>query len=312
MAKGAVVYLSYTGNTKSIAERICKGMKSVMDSCDLLKLRQADPKKLAGYDLIGIGTPTRLSKEPVEVKEFIENMPAVKGKNAFVFNTHGATPVSTMKNIVTALKDKGLTVIGYADWYCAVYLAYVPKPYFTDGHPDKIDLKEAEKFGKEMAERSLRVYKGEAGLIPDLPQGELYERMYGSQNRGDEMMGGPARQKLLQARAQKFSLDMAKCTRCNVCVEICPSKAIDFSTEPVTFNACDRCWLCEQICPEAAISFNYDFMLEAHNVAVEKMLVPALKIAQEMGRFRPLVKPETVNWDKPLFKTKKAPRFKIA
>ena len=60
----------------------------------------------------------------------------------------------------------------------AVYYPAVPKPYFTDGHPDAIDLKEAEDFGREMVERSRRIYRGETQLIPTLPKGSEYDELY--------------------------------------------------------------------------------------------------------------------------------------
>ena len=42
-------------------------------------------------------------------------------------------------------------------------------PYYTAGHPDEIDLREAEEFGREMVERSRRISAGETKLIPAMP-----------------------------------------------------------------------------------------------------------------------------------------------
>jgi ferredoxin/flavodoxin len=305
MTKGIIVYLSHTGNTKQIAEAIYRGMSRWMEQSDIVRLRKTDPKNLIGYDLIGIGSPVRLGKMPAELKEFIAGINFLEGTHFFVFNTHAALPVDFMRESVTALREKGSVVIGFKNWYCAVYLPYVPKPYFTDGHPDEIDLIEAEDFGREMAERSQRIHKGETNLIQQLPEGGLYDEIYGAR------MKGELPPEVMKARAQGFRIDMGKCTRCNYCVELCPTNSIDFSVTPPVFHKCDQCWLCEQTCPEGAISFNYPPLHKSHNIVVAQRFVPALKRAEEMGRFRPLVKPEEVGWDTPLYITKNPPRFKI-
>ena len=306
MLKGIIVYLSYTSNTKQIAEAIYKGMSPLMEQCDIVKLRRTNPVDLVGYDLIGIGSPVRLSTMPFELREFIAGMNSLEGTHCFVFNTHAALPVNFMRDTVTALRDKGLVVIGFKNWYCAVYLPYVPKPYFTDGHPDDIDLREAEDFGREMVERSRRIHRGEADLIQKLPEGEEYDKIYGGRMTGALPPG------VMEARAQGFSIDMNKCTRCNYCVELCPTHSIDFSVDPPVFHKCDQCWLCEQTCPEGAISFNYPPLHKAHNMLVAQNFVPALEAAEKAGRFRPLVKPEEIGWETALYVTKKPPRFKLA
>ena len=134
MARGIIVYLSYTGNTKSIAESIHRGMSPRLEQCDIVRLRETDPKVLAGYDLIGIGSPVRLSEMPAELRAFIDGMPSLEGKHGFVFNTHGATAQNFMRTAVTALREKGLVVIGFIDWYCSVWLAHIPKPYLIFWH----------------------------------------------------------------------------------------------------------------------------------------------------------------------------------
>ena len=304
MVKAILVCLSYTGNTWQIGEAIKKGMTPLVEKCDLVSLRQTDPAKLAGYDLIGIGSPTRLGKMPAELQEFIDNLGYLRGKHCFVFNTHAALPVNFMKDAVNALTDIGLIVIGFKNWYSSVYLPYVPKPYFTDRHPDQIDLKEASEFGRGMVHCHLKVLNGETNSIQKLPEGELYTEVYGAKSTGDL----PA--EVMQARAQGFTLDKNKCTKCGYCEVLCPSHSIDITGDPV-FSKCDQCWLCEQTCPAGAISFNYPPLLKSHNIVIQKKFIPHLKVAEEKGRFRPLVRNEEVQWDKPPFVTGNPPRFKV-
>lgn len=68
--KAVIVYYSATGCTAKIAKAIYRGMKSSMD-CDLLKIKKADPKKMAQYDVVGIGGPIWFFRETGNVKLFI-------------------------------------------------------------------------------------------------------------------------------------------------------------------------------------------------------------------------------------------------
>ena len=72
--------------------------------------------------------------------------------------------------MVTALRKKGLKVTGWNDWFGSAFMPYIARPYYTDGHPDEIDIKEAKEFGKEILERTLKISKGELGLFPDYPE----------------------------------------------------------------------------------------------------------------------------------------------
>ena len=304
--KTVLVYLSYTGNTKILGEAIRKGILATGTECDFVSLRKTDPESLQPYDLIGIGSPVRLGTLPAELKNFIVNMNFLAGKHCFVFNTHAALPVNFMRHCVQALTEQGLKVIGFKDWYCSVFLPYVPKPYFTDGHPDEIDLQEAEEFGKEIIERSDKIRQGADFLIQKLPEGKEYEEIYGG-----ALSGGVLPIEVMQARAQGFKIDLEKCTRCGFCESLCPTNSIDFSSDPPVFRKCDQCWLCEQTCPAGAIFFNYPPLHRSHNEVVKRGFVPHLRAASAAGRFRQLVRDEDIGWDTPLFKIKNPPRFKL-
>ena len=138
--KSLIIYYSQTGNTKAIAEAIQKGIGEVMP-CALARLQDIDTPDLVPYDLIGLGAPVWHRREPSNLMNFIEyTMNKVEGRHAFAFCTHGLLPGRFLARVVPMMSQKGLTVIGWRDWYCNVTMPEKPKPYFTDGHPDAIDL----------------------------------------------------------------------------------------------------------------------------------------------------------------------------
>ena len=86
--KCVIIYFSQTRNTEKIAKAIQTGIKQATGHCDILTIKEANPKRLYEYDLIGLGSPVML-KEPPNVTAFISNMRYVGGKHAFSFSSHG-------------------------------------------------------------------------------------------------------------------------------------------------------------------------------------------------------------------------------
>ncbi len=313
--RSIVIYFSITGNTKKIAQAIHSGMRKASqpgEKCEIARLRDIESPDLANYDLIGLGSPVMVLRELGNVTHFIEEtMKNVDGKHGFAFCTHGALPGYYLARVVPAMVQRGLTMIGWDDWFCSAYFPDIPKPYFTDGHPDAIDLKEAENFGREMVERSRRIYQGETQLIPTFPKGREYDELYNLLQPTKEMM--ETMKEVFTAEATPFKVNTEKCKypKCTFCIDNCPMDAIDFSVSPPVFNvSCERCFLCEMACPHGAIEFDYEPLHAAH-----WSLVPPLQESLEMfearGRFRRLVPLEKIGWDTP-FWTFKKPRYKIA
>lgn len=309
--KSIVIYDSISGNTKKIAEAIHAGMSQRGEQCDIARLRDLYTTDLLGYDLIGLGSPVMHRRELRNVTNFIwDIMDSLDGKHSFAFCTHGAFLANYLARVVTAMIQKGLIVIGWNDWYGSAYYATNPKPYFTDGHPDAIDLREAEDFGREMVERSRRISLGETQLIPTLPKGKEYKELY-------EPGPPPTKEqydKMMKAIAHVFfRVNLEKCNypKCTLCVDNCPMGSIDFSISPPLFDSdCDKCFLCEMACPRGAVEADYSGFIAAYG---PEMLIPlekSLEIYEARGRFRRLVPPEKIGWNTPTY-TLKHPRFKI-
>lgn len=308
--KSLIIYFSQTGNTKKIALAIQKGINQAIEQCSIAAIKEIDPIDLVEYDLIGLGSPVWRRSVPANVLSFIDYgfSSQLQGKHGFVFCTHGTIPGGFIPSAVTALNRKGLKIIGWNDWYGSIYLQSLPKPYYTDGHPDEIDLKEAEFFGSEVANRSRRIFLGETSLIPELPKTESeWAEIYGAKLERVPMPTNEVQPTSLQAK-----INMEKCTECMLCADHCPTNSIDFSVSPPIFmNNCIKCFFCELICPEGAIEVDWSAVRSYWKKVGRPRIEKQLEIDKAKGRFRPLVPFDYVNWDTPFFEKTGHPRFQI-
>ncbi|MDD5703630.1 MAG: EFR1 family ferrodoxin [Dehalococcoidales bacterium] len=305
--KCVVIYFSQTGNTEKIARAVQAGVKQISVNCDLFTIKDANPKRLFEYDLIGLGSPVFAQKEPANITAFINDLRFVGGKHIFSFCTHNTVGYSYNPSVVPQLRKKGLIVIGWNDWYGSSWGPInQATPYPTDGHPDAIDLKEAEEWGREMVWRSQKIYGGEINLIPEGP--EPLQPI----NTGDK---SPIRH--LQFRYErKFARDRCLYPQCRLCMDNCPMDGIDLSVDPpVLADPCLGCTFCEQLCPTGAIyvdEANQEILFKFHTNAIRTVCLKCLDEAEAQGRFRRLIPEEELTWDTPIYKAySKHPRFII-
>lgn len=305
-----------TGNTEKIARAIQIGEQQAAGHCDILPIKEANPRRLSEYDLIGLGTPViGMSHPTTNVNLFIKNMRFVGGKHIFSFCTHNTLWNTYFYQVVPKLKKRGLVVIGWGHWFGSAFGPLGEQtPHLTDGHPDDIDLQDAEAFGREMVWRSQRIYGGENNLIPVEPTlppplfGELREMAV---PKDDEN----------HAVTMKFHLNYnkEKCLypKCRLCMDHCPMDGIDLSMDPpVIGKPCMTCMMCDQLCPTGAIEVDEAQMLDHKRVDEELGFKgPAIQRCREyekQGIFRRLIPEEKVGWDRPIYKVyNKHPRFVI-
>ena len=91
MVKVIVVYESKYGNTKLVAETIIKGMREVQGVETVLnELKEVDLSKIAGFDLILIGSPNHYGGPTKSVGEFIDKLEklSLDGRHFAVFDTY--------------------------------------------------------------------------------------------------------------------------------------------------------------------------------------------------------------------------------
>jgi flavodoxin len=102
-----VVYFSRTGNTKRLAQAIADAAKAA-----LYDLAQAEPAKIAAYDLLILGTPVEGASPTKEAIAYISGMSRVEGKKAILFCTYKIFGNErAMKAMEKELKQKGYETI---------------------------------------------------------------------------------------------------------------------------------------------------------------------------------------------------------
>ncbi|MFW9825552.1 MAG: EFR1 family ferrodoxin [Candidatus Thorarchaeota archaeon] len=281
-----IIYFSQTGGTEKIASKIKDGILKSNNKCDMVKIKKSQDKDLKNFDLIGIGTPTFYYREPINVKNFIQNMQEGNGKYSFLFCTHGSVIGNTFYYMEEELKKKEYLVIGSFDSYSASSLQFYPEIMHTTDHPDKIELEEAFQFGKNICDISLRIENGESTLVPKFNL--IEDTWWVKQNKTLTL-------EVLRQVFPKFEINEEECTKCLTCQENCPTDAIDVEANPpeIQKESCIFCGFCEKVCPEKAIKTDWKLMSVGSKGNL-KRYVQELKKAEEQGKFRPYVDYEKI------------------
>jgi len=294
--KSLILYFSVTGNTEKIAHAILKGISDAGSQCEIATYKEVSPKHLFQYQLIGFGCPIYGFVEPLNVRMFISELRGVGGKHAFTFATHGTRPEFFLPSIVTRMRRKGLVVIGFYTCYADVQIGDRRRVYPTAGHPDAIDLKEAEDFGRDVVRRSQRIHAGEVDLIPSLPSWVEYRvEKYKKDRVLREIELGVPREFAERNVFSPLQYDKGKCKypACHRCMEACPVDGLDITVDPPLLGKpCMNCNICIRTCPNGALTREMHFPTippEVSRAVFEEFYLKPLARAEAEGRFRRLV-----------------------
>ena len=145
--KALIIYISvHHGNT----ERVAKVMANILDA-DLLQMKQVDAGMLEQYDLIGFGSGIYFGKHNKSLLDFVDMLPMLRNKKAFIFSTSGLRKIQFIHNFDKLLKEKlqrkDFDIIG--EFSCRgldTYRATKLVGGVNKGRPNAEDLKQAEDF----------------------------------------------------------------------------------------------------------------------------------------------------------------------
>jgi flavodoxin len=149
--KALIIYISvHHGNT----EKVAKVIANILDA-DLLQVKKVDASMLEQYDLIGFGSGIYFGKPHKSLLDFIDKLPLIQNKKAFIFSTSGLRKIRFVHNFDKPLKEKlqrkGFDIIG--EFSCRGYdtsQAAMIVGGINKGRPDAKDLKQAEDFARDL------------------------------------------------------------------------------------------------------------------------------------------------------------------
>lgn len=146
------VLITYNSVHRGNTEKIANAMASAIGA-DLLKYDEVEGYNIRDYDLIGFGSGIYYDKANKNMIEFIEHLPPVKNRNAFVFTTSGKGNPNYSSALAEKVSEHGFKVIGkftikaFDVWGPLKLIGGINK-----GRPNIDDLKEAEIFVKGLIE----------------------------------------------------------------------------------------------------------------------------------------------------------------
>jgi flavodoxin len=165
MSKILVTYISWTGNTKKVAEAILDALEGEKTIKTL-----DETQKLDEYELIFIGFPVHSHSVPFKIEELIKSIPP--GKKIALFSTHGSLTGSRLSRealehaTILASNSKLLgtfTCRGKVSLQAMEVLskspehkAWVEMAASAQTHPDENDLEDARSFAKWIMTLSLQ------------------------------------------------------------------------------------------------------------------------------------------------------------
>jgi flavodoxin len=148
--KTLIVYASvHHKNTEKVAKVIAAEL-----GADLVSVGEAQPETLTAHDLIGFGSGIYYMKFHRILRQFVEALPVLTEKQAFVFSTSGDGKKEHNIAFKELLVSRGFSIVG--DFSCNGFDTWGPFKLvggINKGRPNEEDLEEARIFAMGLKDK---------------------------------------------------------------------------------------------------------------------------------------------------------------
>lgn len=238
-----IYWFSGTGNTLLVARRMAEVFQAAGATVTLKRMEKANPETVrppVGDGLLGLAFPVAAFSTYPLVWRFVERLPAGGGARVFMVDTLGGFSGLLVGPLRRLLESKGYVPVGARQILMPSNYLGRAKPAAECAGKTQQGLAKAEQYARE-------ILAGRAHWrrLSPLPYGwvrriwQLVER----------------RMMIPDGRAFKVSCD--RCTRCRLCVELCPVRNISLGAGPADLpvfgGVCQQCQRCIACCPAHAI-----------------------------------------------------------
>ena len=242
-----IIYFSSSGNTKYVAELIKNGLILAKFEPELIKFSELKKIDL-NFDNIkvfGIGAPIYAMAFTLNMLEWIKNLPRLrKNVKFFLFDTNAGLPGASIKHVRKMLEQKNFEFIGAIEVVVPTRDSVFELKFLKHAKWSRKKIEKAFQFGIKLG----KIIKKRKGIL-DWSNPTLFGSIIRAYFR---ILEKP----FYKYTSRLIGYNYKKCTKCKVCEENCPTKAITYQIKPIiNHENCILCFQCLRNCPTNALYF---------------------------------------------------------
>ncbi len=245
MKKILFYQFSSTGNTLLVLRAMQEVFEGEGIEVEVGPIQGASVRGIEAGVTLGLAFPVAMQGTFPFIWDFVKSLP--QGKNdVFMVDTMMLYSGGVVGPLRTILRRKGYHTIGAREIMMPVNIYRRSIRDQKDEQKRQKGLIQARQYARDLIDQTARWRR--IPVLSDLmslfSRARVFQRLY--------------------RWASPIRLDQLKCTKCGICVKICPVQNFTIPDYPVPGNKCELCVRCVSYCPEQALSLgNYGLQYKA-------------------------------------------------